>query len=595
MNRPQNNWAYANVSDFGKLIKGISYKKEESRKSPERGYKPILRSNNINYDLVYVPEDKIDPSQFIKSGDIIFAMSSGSKNLVGKSAQSTKDYDVSFGAFCSLLRISKLLNTEYIGLFFKSNKYRKYISNISKGTNINNLKREHILQIKIPLPPLNEQTRIVEKIEELFSELDKATEDLQKVREQLKVYRQSVLKAAFEGKLTEEWRKNNIQSHAEFLYQEVLKKREEIFRRSNQSKIGKKLKPPKLFYKIKNKKDSPLNNIPKSWKHIKFINLVKYEENSIKRGPFGSAIKKSFFVENGYKVYEQKNAINNNVFIGKYYIDEKKYRELEQFSIKSGDFIVSCSGTIGKIAKLPENAPKGIINQALLKLSIDKDLFIDKLFLYLFGAEFFQSKILKDTRGSAMKNLASVEDIKNIDVLLPPKEEQEEILQEMETRLSICNKIEESVESGLKKIEHLRQSILKRAFEGKLVPQWTDLPAPQPGKYWVYVVKCNNDSNYIGFTSNLRKRWKQHLNGDGADWTKRYKPKYLMYWEEFDNQEDAVIREKQLKTGYGRKWIKREEEKGRLWRAGETAEELLEQIKIEKEKIKKNAKKKVKA
>jgi len=476
MNRLHNNWTYANVYDFGDLIKGISYKKEESRKKPEKGYKPILRSNNINYnlnfyDLVYVPEDKIEPSQFIKSGDIIFAMSSGSKNLVGKSAQSSKDYDVSFGAFCGLLRISKLLNYKYIGLFFKSNKYRKYISNISKGTNINNLKRDHILQIKVPLPPINEQNRIVEKIEELFSGLDKATEELLKVQEQLKVYRQSVLKAAFEGKLTEEWRRNNTQHNAELLYQEVSKKREEMFWRNNQFKIGKKIKPPKLFYKIKNKKNSLLKNVPKRWIQIKFINLVKYEESSIKRGPFGSAIKKSFFVENGYKVYEQKNAINNNVFIGKYYIDEKKYRELEQFSVKSGDFIVSCSGTIGKIAKLPENAPKGLINQALLKLSIDKDLFIDKLFLYLFGAAFFQSKILKDTRGSAMKNLASVEDIKNIDVLLPPKEEQEQILQEIESRLSVCDKIKESVESGLKKIEHLRQSILKKAFEGKLVPQ----------------------------------------------------------------------------------------------------------------------------
>ena len=120
------------------------------------------------------------------------------------------------------------------------------------------------------------------------------------------------------------------------------------------------------------------------------------------------------------------------------------------------------------------------------------------------------------------------------------------------------------------------------------------MPAPQPGKYWVYVIKCNNDSNYIGFTSNLRHRWEQHLSGEGAEWTKKHKPQYIMYWEEFDSKADTIIREGKLKTGYGRKWIKREEKQGRLWRAGEPAEKLLDRIKQEKEKFESNNKKRKK-
>ncbi len=475
MNLLKDNWTYAKVSDFAELLRGISYKKDESRKESQKGYKPMLRSNNINYelnfiDLVYVPEKKIKSIQFIKEGDIIFAMSSGSKHLVGKSAQSKCNYDGSYGAFCGLLRVSNLMNKKYVGLFFKSQEYRKYISRISKGTNINNLKRDHILEIDFPLAPLNEQNRIVEKIEELFSDLDKAVEDLKKTQEQLKIYRQAVLKAAFEGKLTEEWReKYNIPS-VELLLKKVFNKRKEIYKKQ-QIKKQKKLKSPEKFFKKENITEIKLDGIPDTWKQIKFIDLIKYEEDAIKRGPFGSAIKKVYFVPRGYKVYEQKNAINDDATLGNYYINETKYKELERFSVKGGDYIISCSGTIGRISKLPKDASKGVINQALLKIVLEEDLIIDKLFLYLFRAEFFQRKVLKETRGSAMKNIASVEDIKNINVLLPSKEEQEQILQEIESRLSVCDKLEETVQQSLEKIEYLRQSILKKAFEGNLVQQ----------------------------------------------------------------------------------------------------------------------------
>ncbi|MBN1471088.1 MAG: GIY-YIG nuclease family protein, partial [Syntrophaceae bacterium] len=134
-------------------------------------------------------------------------------------------------------------------------------------------------------------------------------------------------------------------------------------------------------------------------------------------------------------------------------------------------------------------------------------------------------------------------------------------------------------------IKKMRELILQLAVQGKLVPQDDDLPAPQPGKYWVYVVKCSNDSNYIGQTENLRKRWEEHLSGKGADWSRKYPPKYVLYWEELPSREEAVKREKWLKTGFGRKWIKREEEAGRLRCAGEPASELLKKIKAEKQKL----------
>ena len=113
-----------------------------------------------------------------------------------------------------------------------------------------------------------------------------------------------------------------------------------------------------------------LKNIPDGWTYATLPDIVKHEKHAIKRGPFGSHLKIEFFTTSGYKVYEQQNAIHNDLKRGCYYIDEKKFKELQSFEIKSGDLIISCSGTIGKLTIIPKYFEKGIINQALLKISL---------------------------------------------------------------------------------------------------------------------------------------------------------------------------------------------------------------------------------
>lgn len=95
-----------------------------------------------------------------------------------------------------------------------------------------------------------------------------------------------------------------------------------------------------------------------------------------------------------------------------------------------------------------------------------------------------------------------------------------------------------------------------------------DLPAPRPGAYYVYVILCSNDAMYIGQTNDLQKRWEQHKKGRGGEYTKKHPPKELVHYEVFDSREEAVDREKKLKTGFGRKWIKREYAAGRTRQAG---------------------------
>jgi type I restriction enzyme S subunit len=373
------------------------------------------------------------------------------------------------------------------------------------GTTFRAISGDVIKKANIYLPPLPEQHRIVAKIEELFSSLDKGIDSLKTAEQQLEIYRQAVLGKAFEGAFTGNWRKQNPKANANKEFEAIQATREELYTKKieewtlacEEAKVKDIKKPtkPKKPYAgepITEQERANFDVIDKSWALVRFIDLIKYEEDAIKRGPFGSAIKKSFFVPSGYKVYEQQNAICDNASLGKYYINEEKYQELIGFSIKPGDYIVSCSGTIGRISKLPENCEPGLINQALMKIRLDEDLMSSKYFLYLFRSEVFQRRILKGSRGTGMQNLAGIDEIKELIIALPPKAEQEAIVFDIESRLSVCDKIEESISTSLQQAEALRQSILKKAFEGKLVAQD---PNDEPASVLLERIRAERDKN----------------------------------------------------------------------------------------------------
>jgi len=164
-------WEWKRLGDVGKIISGVTYKSEEASDEPQENYIPILRATNINGELdfnnlVFVPSERVSKEQFIRADDIVIAMSSGSKAIVGKTAQATKDYHGSFGAFCAVFRCNENIDKKYVGLFFQTSKYRALISHLSRGANINNLRRENFKSMLIPLPPLPVQRQIVAVLEQ---------------------------------------------------------------------------------------------------------------------------------------------------------------------------------------------------------------------------------------------------------------------------------------------------------------------------------------------------------------------------------------------------------------------------------------------
>lgn len=154
------------LAEIADQIRGVSYGKKDVVDRPAEGFLPVLRANNITDDglsfddLVYVRAEKISSKQQVRSGDIVIAASSGSISVVGKAAQADDDLRMGFGAFCKVVRPSPKVHARYIGHFFRTQDYRRRMSALAAGANINNLKNEHIDEIEIPLPPLDEQKQI---------------------------------------------------------------------------------------------------------------------------------------------------------------------------------------------------------------------------------------------------------------------------------------------------------------------------------------------------------------------------------------------------------------------------------------------------
>ena len=162
----------ARVGDLAEQIRGVTFAKGDSAPAAQAGYLPILRAGNIGDgqltfdDLVYVPEPNVKPRQKLLTNDVVIAASSGSLRVVGKAAQSDRNFDGAFGAFLKVLRPGPEVDPRYFAHFFQTPSYRANISSLAAGANINNLKSEHLNNLELPLPPLDEQRRIAAILDE---------------------------------------------------------------------------------------------------------------------------------------------------------------------------------------------------------------------------------------------------------------------------------------------------------------------------------------------------------------------------------------------------------------------------------------------
>ena len=207
--------------------------------------------------------------------------------------------------------------------------------------------------------------------------------------------------------------------------------------------------------------------LPDSWAWARLGALAHY-----KKGPFGSSITKAMFVpesKDAIKVYEQKNAINKNDTLGNYFVTKEKYEELKGFEVFPGDIIVSCAGTIGETFVMPNSMRKGIINQALMKISL-YDSSIKDFYLIYFDCK-LQALANEQGYGMALKNIPPFDILKHYLVPLPPLPEQRRIIDKINIVSNVLTAIDNHIDKLSIDISNVKSKILDLAFRGKLVPQ----------------------------------------------------------------------------------------------------------------------------
>lgn len=292
------------------------------------------------------------------------------------------------------------ISSEFCLHYLNSFNYAGYV----EGTTRLKLTQGALRRIPVPLPPLAEQHRIVAKIEELFSELDKGIETLKTAQQQLKIYRQAVLKYAFKG-----------------------------------------------------------------MSQVKFDDLIESSQNGI------SKRKSDFGIE--YKVLRLADISNFKVDNSESRLIQLSDKEIENYKIVDGDLLCirvngskDLVGGLVYVDKSDENKQWCYCDH-FIRIKVNKHKLNPKFVDFYFKTALVRKYIHDNMVTSAGQNTVNQVTIKSILVPYTNLTDQNRIVQEIESRLSVCDKIEESIEQGLQHAEVLRQSILKKAFEGKLIPQ----------------------------------------------------------------------------------------------------------------------------
>ena len=211
------NWCWTKIGSISSLHRGVSYKKTDAHTERRENSCLVMRGGNIcegsidtEADNIYVDISLVAENQIVRKNDIIIVASTGSTKVIGRAGISKMDYlDVAFGAFLLLVRPSTKVNQRYIDYFFLSDNYRNRIKKLASGININNIRGEYITETLVPLAPLAEQQRIVDRIESLFAKLDEAKEKAQAVVDSFETRKAAILHKAFTGELTAKWREEH--------------------------------------------------------------------------------------------------------------------------------------------------------------------------------------------------------------------------------------------------------------------------------------------------------------------------------------------------------------------------------------------------
>lgn len=373
-------------------------------------------------------------------------------------------------------------------------KYLKYfidhikldIQSHPRGSGLQHVNPEFFWNVPFPLPPLPEQHRIVAKVEEFSTRLDTGIEALNKVKLQLKRYRQAVLKAAFKGKLTTDWReahKGEIEP-ASILLKKI---------KAERAKSSKYKELPPLD-------TSNLPTVPEGWVWARVANLSKAIQygtsEKANEDTTGMPIVRMGNIQEGKLVFDNLKYLPN------------EYPQLDDFMLQDGDVLFNRTNSaelVGKTAVYKSIHPKAIFASYLIRIKVNREAYNPDLLSYYINS--FYGRIYISTVISQQVGQANVNGTKLSLMPVPLFSiiEQNKVVEEIDRCFSVADEVEKTVEQSLRQGEILRKSILKKAFEGKLVPQD---PHDEPAEKlleWIKAEKVRQQDSVMGTRGRNKK------------------------------------------------------------------------------------------
>ena len=443
INNNRKDWALEKLGDFADHEKGKKPKSQSPIQTDIFKY-PYVNIQAFEKGIIesYTNGEKCN---FCSENDFLMVWDGSRFGLVGKGIK---------GAIGStLVKINFPRIENRFAYYFLKSKYLE-INSKPKGTGTPHVNPDLLWNYIFPIAPLPEQRAIVSKIEQLFSDLDNGIENFKKAQEQLKIYRQAVLKNACEGKLVPTEAELARSEGRDYEPADVLLTRILEERRAKWNGKGKYKEPA----------TPDASGLPEGWIWTISDAIFWF----VTSGSRGWA---KYYSETGSIFLRVGNLDHESISLDLNYIQRVQPpmgTEGTRTQILAGDILISITADVGMVALVPDDMGEAYINQ---HVSLARPvLTINPHYLAWFLASQVggQKQFIQLQRGATKKGLG-LDDIRSINIPLPPLAEQHRIVTEVERRLSICDKMEATIAESLQKAESLRQSILKKAFEGKLL------------------------------------------------------------------------------------------------------------------------------
>lgn len=454
----------------------------------------VVKTTAIQHGEFRADENKALPKKLdprpqieIKPGDILMTCA-GPRNRCGVAClvENTRPRLMMSGKMYRFRPHPEILDARYLSYFIRRHDTQLRIDAMKTGINDSGLNLTHSRfgQLPVVVPPVHEQQRIVEKIETLFDEIDKGVESLQAAKNTLGLYRQSLLKSAFEGRLTADWRETNadkledpetllahIQAERENRYKAALDEWQEAldgWRAGGE--VGKKPTKPKRPTDVNAQHiaDEKSPDFPSDWGNTRFGAL----NVTVSDGPFGSNLKTSDYTEKGIRVIRLENIGYGNFIEEKCsYVSVAKYKTIKKHSVYPGTIVISSFVTDAvRSCIVPKSIPLAI-NKADCFSAVIKG---DQTSL-TFAAYYLQSpqvfNQVDDLIHGVGRPRINTTQVKELHFPVCSTVEQAEIVRLLDEKLGAADALEAEIDAGLTRASALRQSILKKAFSGQLVLQ----------------------------------------------------------------------------------------------------------------------------